>query len=87
MDCDRTDEYDGVMRIPNSVNSIILIVDDHLDSANPVAKLLSLEGYTTEVARSCADAMQVAETNALGLLLCDISLPDGNECDLLSPAF
>jgi CheY-like chemotaxis protein len=63
----------------------ILVVDDHEDSAQAVAMLLRRLGHEVTVAGSVASAMaHAAAGNAPDLLVCDITLPDGDGCALLA---
>ena len=62
----------------------ILVVDDHEDSAHALALLLRRQGYHVTVAHTFAGAVALAaDMPALDLLVSDISLSDGNGCDLL----
>jgi CheY-like chemotaxis protein len=58
----------------------ILLVEDHEDSAETLAIILSMKGYQVSVARSLAEATQLAETP--DILISDISLPDGSGLEL-----
>ena len=63
----------------------VLVVDDHEDSAQAVAMLLRRLGHDVTVAGSVAGAMaHAAAGNAPDLLVCDITLPDGDGCALLA---
>ena len=68
---------DGEMREP------ILLVDDHLDTANALKIFLSRAGYTVVLAPDIQTALQCIERQTFGLLLCDLGLPDGRGEDLL----
>jgi hypothetical protein len=62
----------------------ILIVEDHEDSAEALTRLLRHAGHTVATARTFADATALAAGQPLlDLLISDISLPDGNGCELL----
>jgi CheY-like chemotaxis protein len=65
------------------MNSKILIVEDDASSAHPLATLLRRAGHDIAVACSCREALEVAASEKLGLVLCDIGLPDGDGCDLI----
>jgi CheY-like chemotaxis protein len=62
----------------------ILVVEDHEDSARALKRLLSHEGHTVSTAHNVADATAIAGAQTdLDLLISDISLPDGDGCELL----
>lgn len=61
----------------------ILLVEDHADTAAPLARLLRLEGYAVVVADGFRSAVAAASNHTFDLLVCDIGLPDGDGCDLL----
>ena len=61
-----------------------LLVEDHADSAQALARLLRLEGHSVTTATSFADAVAVAsKLPSIDLLISDIVLSDGNGCALL----
>jgi CheY-like chemotaxis protein len=59
------------------------VVDDHVDSATALARLLELDGREVAVATSCADALQRAQRTPFDLYIIDLLLPDGDGCALL----
>lgn len=61
----------------------LLLVEDHLDSAQVLSRILSRLGYQVAVADSYNSAMTTAHASRFDLVLCDIGLPDGDGCDLL----
>jgi len=61
----------------------ILLVEDHVDSADTLAQLLRLHEYEVSVARSVQGAIDIADQGAFDLLISDIRLPDGNGLDLM----
>jgi CheY-like chemotaxis protein len=54
----------------------LLLVDDNVDAANTLAMLLELQGYQVSVAYEAKDALERAVTQAPGICLLDIGLPD-----------
>lgn len=64
----------------------ILIVEDHLDTAELMARLLRRAGHDVHIAQSVADALAAA-LNADGrpfdLALSDVILPDGSGLELM----
>jgi CheY-like chemotaxis protein len=61
----------------------ILLVEDHADTAAVVSQLLQRSGYIVEVAKGAEAARAAAEAVHFDLLICDLSLRDGDGCDLL----
>jgi signal transduction histidine kinase/CheY-like chemotaxis protein len=59
----------------------ILLVEDHEDSLNVMARLLRMLRYTVETATTATAALSVAERFDIDLLISDVGLPDrsGNE--------
>jgi DNA-binding response OmpR family regulator len=60
----------------------ILLVEDHQDSAEFLARLLANDGHDVRVAATASAARQLAE-QGFDLLLTDITLPDGSGRDIL----
>ena len=65
-----------------STPAAILLVEDHADSAKVLARVLRASGYQVEAAHSAAAARNAAAIGTFDLLICDISLTDGDGCDL-----
>jgi len=62
----------------------ILLVDDHVDTVNAMARLLHLTGFEVQTATSYAGAMKLCEDdNPFDLLISDVGLPDGSGYDLM----
>src|SRR5687768_7525575 len=55
----------------------ILLVEDHVDSARALVRLLSKMGYDVTHAVSVSEARRLCSEQSFGLLLSDIQLPDG----------
>ena len=53
----------------------MLIADDHLDAAETLAMLLSLEGHTVEVARHGQEALELAARLSPDVAILDIGMP------------
>ena len=63
----------------------ILVVDDHLETAVAMARLLRHEGHAVATAGTVSDALAVArQMSRIDLLLSDLELPDGDGCALLA---
>jgi CheY-like chemotaxis protein len=62
----------------------ILIVDDNLDAAEVLAILVEGEGFTVATARSVVEARERIAAQRPGLILLDMTLPDGHGMDLLA---
>src|SRR5439155_4260369 len=61
----------------NSGKLPILVVEDHVDSARMLERLLRSAGYAPQVAENVVDAIRTGRQQRFGLLLSDITLPDG----------
>ncbi|MGI9114296.1 MAG: ATP-binding protein [Chthoniobacterales bacterium] len=62
----------------------ILLVEDHLDTAVALARVLRVRGNEVQIAPSVAAALDLMAQHRFGLLLCDVGLPDGSGYDLLA---
>ncbi len=60
----------------------ILLVEDHLDTARAMSRLLRSQGHTVRAAGTVAEAMESA-VQPFDLLLSDIGLPDGTGMELI----
>jgi len=61
----------------------VLLVDDHAESVEPLARLLEMSGHEVTTAFSSEDALCAARGQRFDLLLSDLDLPVTNGCDLL----
>jgi signal transduction histidine kinase len=61
----------------------ILLVEDHLDSAQALTQLLSRQGYVVRTAHTVAAALDAVSERAFDILICDIGLPDGTGFELI----
>jgi CheY-like chemotaxis protein len=61
----------------------ILLVEDHADSADMLTRLLRARGHDVEHAIDAGSATAAAESSRFDLVLCDLTLPDGNGRDLM----
>jgi CheY-like chemotaxis protein len=71
------------MRAPVPRPCHILVVDDHADSLDVIARVLRKLGHTTVCARNCAEARAAAAAERPGVVIGDVGLPDGNGVKLL----
>jgi CheY-like chemotaxis protein/anti-sigma regulatory factor (Ser/Thr protein kinase) len=62
----------------------ILIVEDHVDTADALSQLLEMEGHAVKTAGSIAEAIAAFHDQAFDLLITDLGLPDGSGHDLMS---
>ena len=53
----------------------ILVIDDHRDIRDPLAKYLAGKGYRTTTAPSAAEARRILETHAIDLVVLDVMMP------------
>jgi CheY-like chemotaxis protein len=61
----------------------ILVVDDHADTLNVLARVLRSWGYTVFIAATLSAAKLMFEAEPVDVILSDLSLPDGDGCDLM----
>ena len=60
----------------SSSSSVVLCVEDDLDTQEMMRVMLGGWGYGFEVAGTCADALQLIQQRKLAAVLLDNSLPD-----------
>ncbi len=61
----------------------VLLVEDHVDSARVLVRLLRRLGYRVTHAKDVATALQAARQEGFDLLISDLGLPDGTGHDLM----
>ena len=61
----------------------ILIVEDHLDTALALTRLLKSKGHEVRTASTIQAARSAFESGGIDLVICDIGLPDGTGYDFL----
>ena len=61
----------------------LLLVEDHLDTARALSRLLESRGYKIESVPSVRAGLEAVERNNFDLLLCDLGLPDGSGIDFI----
>jgi len=61
----------------------LLLVEDHDDTRDVLARLLSRRGYDVEAARNAQEARALSSGKTFDLLVSDIALPDATGCELL----
>ena len=54
----------------------VLIVEDHFDTRNVLAAVISSWGHEVESASTAAEALEATRQKAFDTILCDIQLPD-----------
>jgi two-component system CheB/CheR fusion protein len=68
-------EDDPVVDETGGARRRILVIDDHLDSAEGLAELLRIEGHSVEVAGDGHSGLEVADRLEPQLVICDLGLP------------
>ena len=58
-------------------------MEDHDDTREVLARLLSRRGYDVEAARNAQEARALSSGKTFDLLVSDIALPDATGCELL----
>lgn len=62
----------------------LLLVEDHVDSAELLAELLENHGHTVSVATSAGAALELASQNKFDVLVSDVGLPDASGYELMA---
>jgi signal transduction histidine kinase len=62
----------------------LLLVEDHDDTREVLARLLSRRGYDVEATRNAQEARALASAMTFDVLVSDIALPDATGCELLA---
>ena len=68
---------------PSSAKGRILVVDDELDIREGLETLLTLEGYTVELAANGGEGVRKIESRAYDIVLLDLMMPDRSGMDVL----
>ncbi|MCL2648174.1 MAG: ATP-binding protein [Phycisphaerales bacterium] len=61
----------------------ILLVEDHLDTANVLHRVLTAEGHQVAITGNMAAALEMLSANPYDLLISDLGLPNGSGIDLM----
>ena len=61
----------------------VLVVEDHADTAQALARLLRDAGFAITLANDVASALSVAQRESFDLVLSDLGLPDGSGTDVM----
>jgi signal transduction histidine kinase len=62
----------------------ILLVEDHVTTAEVMARLLDRIGHQVSTANDKQSALRIARSNKFDLLISDLGLPDGSGLDLMN---
>jgi CheY-like chemotaxis protein len=74
---------DGADAVAPRSSAPVLLVEDHADTAQTLSTLLRAAGWTVVSVETASAALEVARNTRLCLVVSDLSLPDGDGCDLL----
>jgi PAS domain S-box-containing protein len=61
----------------------VLLVEDHVDTARAMVKLLERAGYQVDWAERVASALELAADRPFDVIVSDLGLPDGSGYDLM----
>jgi len=64
----------------------ILLVEDHDDTRDVLSRLLRRLGYEVDSVGTYESALEALNRSQFQVLLCDLTLPDGDGCDLVQEA-
>ncbi len=69
---------------PEAVSGgLVLLVEDHLDSARILSRTMQRNGYRVLTAATMAEALEIFAQNKVHVVISDIGLPDGSGLDLI----
>ncbi len=68
---------------PDTSTGTLLLVDDHADTLQVMARLLTRRGYRVLLATDCQSARETARQHSFDLIVSDLGLPDGSGLTLL----
>jgi PAS domain S-box-containing protein len=80
-----SDSHEGRSPVRGAPLSLLLL-EDHRDSADVIARILRSMGHAVEVAHTVQQALTVIRERSFDLVLSDIGLPDGTGIDFLTEA-
>jgi two-component system CheB/CheR fusion protein len=69
--------------LPRTRKPRLLLVEDHVDTARTLARLLRLAGYRVRTAGTVAEGLAAAAADRFDLLISDLGLPDASGHDLM----
>ena len=69
--------------MPVAPTGTLLLVDDHADTLQVMARLLKRRGYEVLLATDCQSARELARQQSFDLIVSDLGLPDGSGLTLL----
>ena len=69
--------------MPAVSTGTLLLVDDHADTLQVMARLLQRRGYEVLLATDCRSALETARQHPFDLIVSDLGLPDGSGLALL----
>lgn len=74
----RLDSKDGPQKLQ------LLLVEDHIDTATVLSRLLGLMGYGVVMAHDVATALKLADSQRFDLVVSDLGLPDASGFELMT---
>lgn len=64
----------------------VLLVEDHRETRSTLEALLARSGHTMITAETASEALELLGEKRVHVLLCDLSLPDGDGLDVVAKA-
>lgn len=61
----------------------LLVVEDHVDTARLLKRLLEMSGYSVRTAVSMAEAIAFSASDSFDVIISDVGLPDGSGYELM----
>jgi CheY-like chemotaxis protein len=62
----------------------LLVVEDHVDSAELLAELLEHNGHTVRIATTASAALAIANEQTFDIVVSDVGLPDASGYELMA---
>lgn len=71
---------------PGDGFATVLLVEDHRDVREILARVLAMDGYAVQAAASGREALALLEAGGCAALVCDIGLPDVSGLEVIAAA-
>ena len=69
--------------LPEDGKGRVLVIDDEVDIRESLETLLTLEGYSVDLAQNGGEGLRAIESRAYDLVLLDLMMPDRSGMEVL----